>query len=57
MMPRTPSPLGETLRHEVDLAMLTDTLVGIAEKTMQPAHVSLWLRTPEEAAARERGDG
>ncbi len=47
---RTIAAFGETLRHEVDLAMLTDTLVRITEKTMQPAHVSLWLRAPEDEA-------
>ncbi len=52
---RTITTFGQTLQHEVDLSMLTDTLVSVTEKTMQPAHVSLWLRMPEENAARERG--
>jgi hypothetical protein len=54
---RTIATFGEALRHEVDLAMLADTLVSIAEKTMQPAHVSLWLSKPEEAASRQPGAG
>ena len=33
-----------TLRHEVDLSLLREHLITVVQETMQPAHVSLWLR-------------
>jgi hypothetical protein len=35
-----------TLRQEVDLDQLRERLLTVVQETMQPAHVSLWLRPP-----------
>jgi hypothetical protein len=36
-----------TLRNEIDLSQLREQLITVVEETMQPSHVSLWLRPPD----------
>lgn len=49
---RTLAAFSATLRNEVNLNQLSDQLVAVVHETMQPAHISLWLRTPEQSRQR-----
>lgn len=43
----TLAAFADRMRDEVDMGRLTSELLTAVEDTMQPAHVSLWLRTQE----------
>jgi hypothetical protein len=45
---RTLAAFSATLRHEVDLEQLQKEMVAVVQETIQPAHVSLWLRQPHQ---------
>lgn len=51
-MKRTLAAFGTALRHDVDLDQLSEHLIIVVQETMQPAHISLWLRHPEPSLER-----
>ena len=49
---RTLAAFSSTLRNEVELNLLSEQLVEVVQETMQPAHISLWLREPGQLKER-----
>jgi hypothetical protein len=52
---RTLGAFSARLREETDLTTLSDELVSVVNSTMQPEHVTLWLRPDEDAGGRRAG--
>jgi hypothetical protein len=49
---KTLAAFNARVREETDLDTLSDDVVGVASATVQPEHVSLWLRPEAEPEAR-----
>src|SRR5713101_5386380 len=54
---KTLEAFSATLRQEVDLDHLREQLLEVVQETMQPTHVSLWLRQPTRTAPLSLQDG
>ena len=50
---RTLSAFSATLRNKVDLDQLREELLAVTQETMQPSHISLWLRPPEQGSTKQ----
>jgi hypothetical protein len=53
---RTMEAFSATLRGEIDLNMVCEQLVAVVQETMQPTHVSLWLKQPDPQARKQKSD-
>lgn len=45
----TLSTFGATVRDQVDVEALSEALLATVEKSIQPKHISLWLRHPDQS--------
>jgi len=51
---KTLEAFSATLRNEVDLSQLREHLLDVVQETMEPSHVSLWVRQPSRRETRRQ---
>ena len=51
---KTLEAFSATLRNELDLSQLSEHLITVVQETMQPTHVSPWLRPAEQKNRPDR---
>src|SRR3989304_3927145 len=54
---KTLAAFAATVRDETDLDKLTASLIDVVQETIQPEHVSLWLKPTETRPGRLRSSG